>query len=435
MEKVLIIPWGNPFEWGDITYVYENENTKIAMNTFCTLPILKEAIEPNRIIVIVVDTLANLINEKTNEPPIEQRDFSSYDEILEDIRERIGYFVKVKLEERFDDIDLIIAPGVGVFKNIEVHGDILDYYHYVTYKLAERLPVTDMEVYLDLTHGINFMPVLTYRAVLNLLGLVSYLRNVKLTVLNSEPYPRGVAKEKLKDVKLNIKPVENHQKVRPKPIFSLLNETFNRWNAFISSVANGFPLVFATFYPKDKEVKNEVDDRLNAFFESIDVNGKIVKRKSKLDSDFKTLSKLYYFLRVLNTIDTFQSLPKQELSLEELKAISDKLFKNLPRVGVIVGEQIKYLEEILTTNGKPKRHIESKWKPLMNYIKVSGISGSDNTSSTERIVRNFIAHSGFEYNVTMVRRFFDVIQFKYKSKEEVITYAVKSMMFRLSDKE
>jgi CRISPR-associated protein Csx1 len=431
VEKILIIPWGNPFEWGSITYVYEmNKNTKIAMNTLCTLPILKEAIKPNRIIVIVLDTLANLINEKTNEPPIEQREFSSYNNLLEDVKERIKYFVENKLKERFDDITLIIAPGVGVFKNIEVHGDILDYYHYITYKLAELLPVTDMEVYLDLTHGINFMPVLTYRAVSNLLGLASYLRDVKLTVLNSEPYPRGVAKEKLKDIRLNIKSVENRE-VQPKPIMSLLSDAFNRWNAFISSVANGFPLVLATFYPKEMEVKKEVDNRLNIFFKNIEVNGKIVKRCSKLDSDFKTLSKIYYLLRVLNTIDTFRHLPKQELTLEELRAISDKLFRNLPRIGVIVEEQIKHLEELLTTNGRPQSRIESSWKPLLNYIKTGGISGSD--SSTERTVRNFIAHSGFEYNVTMVRRFFDKLQFKYRSKEKVMSYAIKSMSFRLGD--
>ncbi len=422
VERVLIVPWGNPFEWGDITYTYEG----IAMNSFCTLPILKEAIDPDKIIVVVVDTLANLVNERTGEPSVEQRVFSSYDEVLEDVRERIEYFVKNKLGERFDEIDLVIAPGVGVFKNIEVYGDILDYYHFVTYKLAELLPVTNMEVYLDLTHGINFMPVLTYRAVLNLLGLASYLRNVRLTVLNSEPYPRGIAGDKLRKVKLNIKPVEKRN-VQPKPILSLLSENFNRWNAFISSVANGYPLLFATFYPDQAKIKEEIDNKLNEFLNNIDVNGRVVKRRSGLNSDFKTLSKLYYLLRVLNTVNIFQSLPKSEISLEELRSISNSLFKNLPRVGIIVEEQLKSLEDRLTTNGKPKSHIEMSWKPLKMYIRVGGISGSDE-SSTERIVRNFIAHSGFEYNVTMVRRSFDTIQFKYKSKENVIIYAVKSMM-------
>jgi len=172
-ESVLILPWGNPFGWDSITYVYENET----LNTFCTLPVLRKAINPGKVIVIVLDTLANIIHERTNEPPMEQREFSSYDEVLSDVRRRVMYFVQKKLGLDESDINLIIAPGVGVFNNIEVYGDILDYYHYVTYKLAELLPVNDMDVYLDLTHGINFMPVLTYRAVLNLLELASYLRN------------------------------------------------------------------------------------------------------------------------------------------------------------------------------------------------------------------------------------------------------------------
>ena len=152
--------------------------------------------------------------------------------------------------------------------------------------------------------------------------------------------------------------------------------------------------------------------------------------EGNLDLNFNILSRLYYLLRVLNTIDVFRDLPKQDLAFEDLESISNKLFKNVPVIGIIVEEQIKRLKEaLLTPGGKPKGHIESSWRPLSKYAK-QGASGLDDKSLTERkrIVRNFIAHAGFEYNFTMVQRCFDKIRFKYKSRKEVMNYVIASMV-------
>ena len=428
MEKVLVVPWGNPFGWREITYVYEGV---VKENILCTLPILKDKIKPDKIIIIVLDTLANVnFGKEVNEQSYAQQNFSSYDEIKEDVTKRVKYFIEKKLGEDFEGIELVIAPGVGVFGNIKVEGDMLDYYHYVTYELAKRLPNENMTVYLDLTHGINFMPVLTYRALLNLLGLASYIKYVRFRVLNSEPFPYGVPQEEVRELKLNVRVVEDRE-VRPKPILSLLNdEKFSRWNAFISSIANGFPLVFATFYPKIAEIEREIERRLQSFYRNISVDDRFVVRKSELGSDFKTLSKLYYLLRVLDT--EFKNLPKKELTLDELKLISETLFNKLPRIGVIVEEQIKSLEDKFTTAGKPKSFLRGVgWKPLAEYLSSSGVSGSDATGKG-RAIRNFIAHSGFEYNVTTVKENFGTVLFKYKSKEElVVPYSIESLQFRL----
>jgi len=434
MEKVLVVPWGNPFGWREITYVYEGV---VKENILCTLPILKDKIKPDRIIIIVLDTLANVnFGKEVNEQSYAQQNFSSYDEIKEDVTRRVEYFIEKKLGEDLEGLELVIAPGVGVFGNIKVEGNMLDYYHYVTYELAKRLPNENMTVYLDLTHGINFMPVLTYRALLNLLGLASYIKYVRFRVLNSEPFPYGVPQEEVCELKLNVRVVEDRE-VRPKPILSLLNdEKFSRWNAFISSVANGFPLVFTTFYPKIVKIESEIKRRLQSFYRNISVDDRFVVRKSELDSDFKTLSKLYYLLRVLDSLLRVLNtkLPKKELTLDELKSISETLFNKLPRIGVIVEEQIKSLEDKFTTDGKPKSFLRGVgWKPLAEYLSSSWISGSDATGKS-RAIRNFIAHSGFEYNVTMVKGNFGTVLFKYKSKEElVVPYSIESLQFRLKD--
>ena len=416
MKTVLVVPWGNPFEWANVTYAYEEEDKNIVMeNIPCTLPILKDAIKPDEIIIIVLDTLANFV--KSGEPPISQRNFSCYEDVKEDVRERIRYFIEEKLGCDFNEIKLVISPGVGVFGNIRVEGEIIDYYHYTIYELAENLPTEDMIVYLDLTHGINFMPTLTYRALMNLLGLASYLREIRFKVLNSEPYPRGIPKE-VQKVKLRIRVVEDRD-IKPKPILSLLeDEKFNRWNAFISSVANGFPLVFATFYPNINEIRREIENKLGSFYDGISVSDRSVMRRSKLDSDFETLSKLYYLLKVLNTSPMFNNMPKQEITLDELKVISEILFNKIPRIGVIVEEQIKFLKNEI---GRKNDH---DWRRLSNW------QGDRN-----RVIRNFIAHSGFECGVTMSKKDGSCIEFKCVPEREndVIDYAIESLRFRLRE--
>jgi len=427
--KVLIAPWGNPFEWKETTYVFEGKIVK----SLCSLPVLIEAVNPDDIIIIVLDTLANIINRE-GIPKIKQRDFSNYDEVKMDVEDRVRYFVEEMLRLNFDDLKLIIAPGVGVFENIAVEGDILDYYHYLIYELARTLPVDDATFYLDLTHGINFMPVLTYRALNHLLGLLAYLKDVKLKVLNSEPYPRGLPRESIRNAKLNVRVVEDRE-IRPKPIMSLLEgDEYYKLNAFISSIANAFPLVFTTFYPNINEIERRINNVLDDFYKSIEVERNYIKRKS-LDSNIKTLSKLYYFLRVLSTHAKFKELPKNEPTLKELNEISKILFSKLPRIGIVVEEQIKHLEEMLTTNGKPKSYLwkEKGWKSLRDLFSKSqlSISCSDDES---RALRNFIAHSGFEYNVTMVKADGSDIRFKYKSRtEKVIPYSIKALKFRLED--
>ena len=83
----------------------------------------------------------------------------------------------------------------------------------------------------------------------------------------------------MKDLKLNVKAVEV-RRVRPKPITDILSGSHDRLNAFISSLANGFPLAFATFYPKEEDVKKEIDDILKEFLKSVEVDGRTVRRKS-----------------------------------------------------------------------------------------------------------------------------------------------------------
>jgi CRISPR-associated protein Csx1 len=83
---------------------------------------------------------------------------------------------------------------VGVFENWNFIGNMEDFYGYVLYKFVDILSaefdkdLEDLELYLDLTHGINFMPVLTYRAIREISEIIT--ANATLHVYNSDPYRR-----------------------------------------------------------------------------------------------------------------------------------------------------------------------------------------------------------------------------------------------------
>jgi len=47
-------------------------------------------------------------------------------------------------------------------------------------------------VYLDISHGINFMPTLTYRALNEILGVLAHTRRISLEIYNSEPVNKGI---------------------------------------------------------------------------------------------------------------------------------------------------------------------------------------------------------------------------------------------------
>lgn len=439
MTRVLVSTWGNPFQWQPITYEFKGETLK-SRNT---LPILLKVLKPEKVLIITLDTMANYVHKDGR--PFPGKKLSSYEEIKDDVKERIMWHIEneviketecEELESMLKEgkIEIDVVPGVGIFGNISVYGEMFDFYHYVTYKLANWLPANqDLEVYLDLTHGINFMPTLTYRALRNLLGLLAFVKNVAFEVVNSEPYPLGVPENETSKVTLHIREI-GEGKVPPRPIYSIVEN--DQWTAFISSIANGFPLVFARFYPNVGDVKRRLEEEYGQFLESIEVipgEKPTIKRKEKFSRDFKNVSKLYYLLRVLNP--KYSKYRRKELTINDIKEISG-LFMRLPRVGAVLEVQIEDLERgvgrVLSnirsaTGGVYKELKSGKAYPLSEV----SFFGKAEFRDDKKQLRNFIAHSGFEYNLTHVkyRKNTNEIYFFYKDVETVIKLSKEALRY------
>ncbi len=458
MKRVLVATWGNPFQWEVVKYRVNCQElglekcNNVEMKNVSTLPVLLEALQPDITIILVLDTLVNL----TLKNDIQDGELESYEGVKSDVDKRVNWFISKrviplveneKTGELLENAEIVVAPGVGEFSNASVEGNVLDFYAFVLKTLAERLPVEDTEVFLDLTHGINFMPVLTYRALKNLLGLLAYLRTARLHVLNSEPFPQGDRDWKaeiLKSEVLNIRSIESEE-LRPKPLYSPIPDK-PEWSAFISSVTNGFPLAFATFYPGKKNIEDYINRLYSEFLEAIEATMEVdkagkrkvhVRRKRPLGKDFRTAVKLYYMIRVFGTV--FKGYPKtgskKEVTLDELFEISSKLFARMPRIGIVVEDQLCELknlqERTITELGKRRKRVPKSLLGKKGIIlgelyqaRNQNFTSSGNPINKDIKIRNFIAHSGFEFNTVSVK-LKDTIRVRGGRAEKVFVFSYR----------
>jgi len=96
----------------------------------------------------------------------------------------------------------MIAPGRGKFGDLFFDGEMMDCYRYLLIRLSEYLVKNkDPDIVLDITHGINFETVFTYRAISNVLSVMGFFGEIKLRVYNSDPFIEGA--------QLQINEIEN----------------------------------------------------------------------------------------------------------------------------------------------------------------------------------------------------------------------------------
>ena len=139
-EKVLISIIGNPSNYRDAKYHYKDHEK---VSKFSSLAIL-DAEKPDKKVLIGQYTLATK--------------GQSFDDIVNDSKNMITTNIP-----EAKDFDIIISPGVfyaidRTNKVFSFKGEIYNFYAYTLYKLAKVLEGIDkdLEVILDLTHGINY---------------------------------------------------------------------------------------------------------------------------------------------------------------------------------------------------------------------------------------------------------------------------------------
>ena len=204
---------GDPGRWKEA--VYEINGLRVRSKS-STIALLTRAFSRGRVrcLIIAADTVAIAGTGSASRMSYRQ------------IRKAAAKYIKEKLQEilenshvlsteaklpRTDDIAdavrISIAPGIGIFDGIEFRGSLALYYIYVllgSLSLIMESGGGELELWLDLTHGVNYMPAITLSAVLDA-ALVYMLsaKNASLTikVYNSDPYPMG--QEGLPSLRIN----------------------------------------------------------------------------------------------------------------------------------------------------------------------------------------------------------------------------------------
>ena len=217
--SLLVAPWGLPFVWKDAEY-YDAKNPENSLKSRTSLALLSRMMKPDATLILVPDTIAS--DERSG---IDIGSIRGYEELEEAVINSVREWADEEgmLEEIVSQAEMRVLPNMGLYGGwrweftTERANPIMSYGALALTEillaldgLAEKAQ-GDLDLMVDLTHGINYMPLATYRAARAAARTMSAVRrvNVKLTTFNSEPYPSS----KSKDPRLAVYRVEEEVEV------------------------------------------------------------------------------------------------------------------------------------------------------------------------------------------------------------------------------
>lgn len=304
--KLLIAPVGNPKLYQKVTYYFEVEGRTIEKESPVTIPVLEEGLKPDRTAILVPDSVGIEGDRWSQE--LEDRGVEGLYPLLveEGISLAKGRFEEVEGAGEREGRLFLPLSSRGRFRSyatsrvFHFEGGAQDYYYDFLYKLTHQiLPPQELgefdglEVYLDITHGVNFMPIFIYRGLLTATSLLAFLKpgRVKIKVFNTDPFIRGVTKilkihqieervitpvplnRRLESASLlkpvSIPPAERgsfFKEVKPRTDFYRYE---GELNSFIGSFYYGFPLVTTTFFPPVEEVEGHLRRMYQVYWENV----------------------------------------------------------------------------------------------------------------------------------------------------------------------
>lgn len=411
MNKILIAVWGNPTGWKEVKYKYSNKE-HIAKSP---LPLIKDVENPDKIIIICVDTLSDDKIDKTNS--LNYKDLKSTAEKI------ISEFCAENFGWKPDKI--IVGYGFGEFNKTKFLGNPTDFYYQIfkelLYAFQEYISFErkEIEVVFDVSHGINFTVVLSLNALREILKILSYILDVKLKILNSDPF---IGRKDSPDIELNINVIEYSQilpgltayKTQKRAVefldgkdaqqhyreiedFKLSDEIL----VFLSSLIFATPIFTFNYLPDHSELRKKIDEICSKFEEFITISQASkteIKRRLSFQVGFENLLKAYLFGWILDNLGFKKS---NYAMLNQVKEFTDKIYdeKKFPIENYRIEKEIQKIEEI-------KSLLSNEYQVYANLIESkSGEQRSDKKLYTKEIdKRNFFAHAGFEYNTIKLRK-------------------------------
>lgn len=405
--KFLIASWGNPKNWKEVIYKFMGRSLK----SKTSLKVLQEVLNPDETIILVLDTLAE--------------EGRNYKEVKENVKSKMESYID---EFEIFDPEIIISPGIGIFEEGSFFGSALDYYYYSLYEISKKFLESlesgdeDIKIFLDLTHGLNYTVILTYRMIKELAGILSIFKNVEFSAYNADPSPQRFAKElsiNIIEESIVVPSIPNEKIVGSKKALEPINltpeerEAINKelreiegfdkssLSAFLGALHNGLPLALLTFYPKVNRLKGVIENILEIYERYIEVyrNEKLkVSKKLRIGRNFKGYVISFFISSLMKDSDIITS-QKKEVDVKEIEELADKLFKFDERLKIRIKNYVYTIKNLLKN-----KEVES-WC-ICNKVLGRNVGEPDK--------RNFLAHSGLEKNIIEVKKRKDSLLIRYR---------------------
>ncbi len=459
MRKILILPWGSPWGWKTVKYAYEGNS----LLSKTTLPLLYEVINPDRAVIIALDSLA--------------KQGENYREIKHNARTDILHFLCLNSPQVPNEkVEVVISYSVGKFRNapFSFDRDLSDFYPHILWELGKHIwdvakGSDKVEIYLDLTHGLNFMPTLVYRAVRKLGSILSLTKDVRLVVLNSEPFhtegqeshihtvsdvylrPYFLIRRIAEDIgddgsntEFLVDRNDNNNGISAKALgFPNITEL----DAFSASVQNGFPVGIFHFFPDTITLERAIISTFRAYESKTKLDREEVRAKYRFEGKFSNVLQVYFLSKVIS-----EKIPDygdqwnfkgDGVKWEDVKNLVKEIYENkLERLNAIIKQQIDKTDKVI-------KSYENEWKSLFtacsNRVWIPQIYDGENRFNKDKnsaykklkdfscscvndqkqnrkpsvMKRHFIAHSGLIHGTYMVSVRNNEIYVRYCDKVEI----------------
>jgi CRISPR-associated protein Csx1 len=425
--------WKNPEGWKRVTYTYNQIEKCTFASTLALTEILN--IDYGNVIIFLPSSLAA-------DPNIYGGIFNNKNIDFNIIENGIRNFISQFINQRHGNISpkLIVVPSIGSFGKFKFEGNAESYLTSIYYHTLDMLKRNynnnrkkKLHIHLDITHGINYMPLMCKEAVelaANTFAVITD-KEVQVTVYNSDPVSPPPQQDNC-DIKLNINEIYKITYNGCKSMEQLLlkfvldyninnnyyeNKLIKDVNADISqddleclyklskAVSSGILLVL----PYKDSLIRCLKDKLERLL-------KDNAREAKLNNNFviehpKSSYRIALLHSVLTVLDSIKLDVCKEggwigVSFESLK---DKLeyYKNtLDSVYYIVSNELNALDTLDKAQKIPTNNYE-----LYGRIKYG--SSFNNSKEGKADSRVLYAHAGLEENVTFIKKVDDKIFVSY----------------------
>ncbi len=445
--RLLIATWGEPATWKAVRYRFGGEEQQ----SCSTLGIIKKVINPDRTIVIVSDTLAefskgiNTCGKKESDQNVELEK-SDYKGVLE----FINTYIRKTLEAfNVSADDIWILPSVGYFPKITAKGNLSDLRYALFVKFfdifEDLLKEEKVEIFLDITHGQNFLPSFTYEVLKTVLGILAlFVKDVRLTVLNSDPFVPSAKPEFLE-----IHRVIDNLKIAPQPYgyyskrydfiapfgkggksFKEIRDKVDKIKnnkiplrlidyvpAFLGAVYHGLPLLLFYGYLEPAYAEELLDTVFETYYENVEIseqNGRLImEKKIRLRPEvevfaiygmlLKGLKEKYPFIEEYSFYKT-RDEEKISIPLDKLKEISG-LFYFSEKNKAILEKELTDIKRIIICYLCSKGSFD--WTPFID-LEIKNLKRAEEEEEEENPQketegtpatlgneeRNFFAHGG-----------------------------------------